>query len=662
MSYRHSGWLSVREENIWKKRWCVLDTNTPRTFSCYVQEGNDPVPLCIIPIRNILSVKQEQEQVVLYHLQGSAVYLRGDSIDVTQHWLRILEECMGKEQGGSRWLKASHKSQEQEGTGGGVRVEQQEQLAGQARGSDVGLEPRNSSIFARLVQPLRFQSSSSSSSSSSSKSSGAVWMNNSAVSHCFECNSQFSLFNRKHHCRSCGRIFCGKCSSHRALVEGNEQRVCEHCFSMSTNSMRAASSSLHDSSIPSAEGQNAEEANVVSSTGRPSVDVARTSSAERDRSLLRTSQDPSSRSVGERSPGKTGLWAISPRSANLPGWDWMLGGKDEGRESPEGVADVLQREEEEEEEEGATYDDREGRHRMERGKGEDEEDEEGESGSKTVPAALPGRSVMESEKEVESGREQDNVGRMRELQKLFSAADDHLTALIAYLVASENLRKEWRQVIKYLVLDTISQLCMQRRRRAQLAADSFMQSSSEGSSMEQSVRKSSSFSMEEFQNLFGSEEEEEEEEMMGILEFMSSFKVKKVEGGKPEDSLTYSGIIFSNQISHKRMPDCVPPLGEGGGVRLLLLGCSVEYARGFRYVSLAHLPRQEKEYSRIASTRILQQRPDVVLLQGFMTKDVVEQLRLAGVTVVQNVKRSILEKISVRMKGAGLSRTSRKRC
>ena len=240
----------------------------------------------------------------------------------------------------------------------------------------------------------------------------------------------------------------------------------------------------------------------------------------------------------------------------------MLGGKDEGRESPEEVADVLkgeeeeeeEKEEEKEEEEGATYDDREGRHRMERGKREDEEDEEGEGGSKTVPSALPGRRVMESEKEVESGREQDVVGRMRELQKLFSAADDHLTALIAYLVASENLRKEWRQVIKYLVLDTISQLCMQRRRRAQLAADSFMQSSSEGSSMEQSVRKSSSFSMEQFQNLFGSEEEEEEEKVMGILEFMSSFKVKKVEGGKPEDSLTYSGIIFSNQVRAKT--DC----------------------------------------------------------------------------------------------------------
>eukprot|EP00960_Hanusia_phi_P002194 62974-Hanusia_phi.AAC.1 len=150
---------------------------------------------------------------------------------------------------------------------------------------------------------------------------------------------------------------------------------------------------------------------------------------------------------------------------------------------------------------------------------------------------------MEQEKDVETEREEDVGRRVRELQKLYSAADDHLTALIAYLVASENLRKEWRQVIRSLVLDTLSQLC--RQTRTKLSGDSFLQSSSESSSIELGLRQSSS--MEEFQNLFGSEEEEEEE-AMGVLEFLSSFKVKKVEGGKPEDSSTYPGIVFSNQV------------------------------------------------------------------------------------------------------------------
>lgn len=32
------------------------------------------------------------------------------------------------------------------------------------------------------------------------------------VNNCYKCNSNFSIFNRRHHCRSCGRIFCHNCS------------------------------------------------------------------------------------------------------------------------------------------------------------------------------------------------------------------------------------------------------------------------------------------------------------------------------------------------------------------------------------------------------------------------------------------------------------------
>lgn len=33
--------------------------------------------------------------------------------------------------------------------------------------------------------------------------------------HCMECQSQFTLINRKHHCRHCARILCGSCTSAR---------------------------------------------------------------------------------------------------------------------------------------------------------------------------------------------------------------------------------------------------------------------------------------------------------------------------------------------------------------------------------------------------------------------------------------------------------------
>lgn len=57
---------------------------------------------------------------------------------------------------------------------------------------------------------------------------------------CYDCDSQFTLFNRRHHCRLCGRVFCAKCTSNwipspsndpRPLREEWEKvRVCNYCF------------------------------------------------------------------------------------------------------------------------------------------------------------------------------------------------------------------------------------------------------------------------------------------------------------------------------------------------------------------------------------------------------------------------------------------------
>jgi SH3 domain-containing YSC84-like protein 1 len=35
---------------------------------------------------------------------------------------------------------------------------------------------------------------------------------------CAQCVEEFSPFNRRHHCRYCGKIFCGRCSSQRCLI------------------------------------------------------------------------------------------------------------------------------------------------------------------------------------------------------------------------------------------------------------------------------------------------------------------------------------------------------------------------------------------------------------------------------------------------------------
>ncbi|XP_051147662.1 1-phosphatidylinositol-3-phosphate 5-kinase FAB1B-like [Andrographis paniculata] len=66
------------------------------------------------------------------------------------------------------------------------------------------------------------------------------WMPDQSCMVCYECDAHFTLFNRRHHCRHCGRIFCAKCTSNwvptepsepsASLREWDKVRVCNYCF------------------------------------------------------------------------------------------------------------------------------------------------------------------------------------------------------------------------------------------------------------------------------------------------------------------------------------------------------------------------------------------------------------------------------------------------
>jgi 1-phosphatidylinositol-3-phosphate 5-kinase len=65
------------------------------------------------------------------------------------------------------------------------------------------------------------------------------WMPDHSCRVCYDCDTQFTIFNRRHHCRRCGRIFCGKCTANsipvssgpdRNIDEGDRIRVCNFCF------------------------------------------------------------------------------------------------------------------------------------------------------------------------------------------------------------------------------------------------------------------------------------------------------------------------------------------------------------------------------------------------------------------------------------------------
>ncbi|PPD86757.1 hypothetical protein GOBAR_DD16297 [Gossypium barbadense] len=67
---------------------------------------------------------------------------------------------------------------------------------------------------------------------------------------CYECDSQFTVFNRRHHCRLCGRVFCAKCTANSVPAPSDEPRagredlerirVCNYCFKQWEQGIRTA--------------------------------------------------------------------------------------------------------------------------------------------------------------------------------------------------------------------------------------------------------------------------------------------------------------------------------------------------------------------------------------------------------------------------------------
>jgi len=59
------------------------------------------------------------------------------------------------------------------------------------------------------------------------------WIEDGDVESCSACKEAFTIFFRRHHCRSCGKIFCWKCSDYKlACVPDSVDlvRVCQTCF------------------------------------------------------------------------------------------------------------------------------------------------------------------------------------------------------------------------------------------------------------------------------------------------------------------------------------------------------------------------------------------------------------------------------------------------
>lgn len=99
------------------------------------------------------------------------------------------------------------------------------------------------------------------------------WQPLELATHCAACQTEFSLFTWKHHCRSCGLIYCGNCTPHAVALRDKGYttpvKICINCHhalvtaakqkssSSSTTTTSSSSSSLSSSSSSSSVSRSA---------------------------------------------------------------------------------------------------------------------------------------------------------------------------------------------------------------------------------------------------------------------------------------------------------------------------------------------------------------------------------------------------------------------
>lgn len=66
------------------------------------------------------------------------------------------------------------------------------------------------------------------------KSKPPIWVTDQSSDHCSRCKQEFSLTNRRHHCRNCGNLFCGNCTQNQIGLPHYSlyapERVCDACY------------------------------------------------------------------------------------------------------------------------------------------------------------------------------------------------------------------------------------------------------------------------------------------------------------------------------------------------------------------------------------------------------------------------------------------------
>ncbi|XP_017276675.1 1-phosphatidylinositol 3-phosphate 5-kinase isoform X4 [Kryptolebias marmoratus] len=185
-------------------------------------------------------------------------------------------------------------------------------------------------------------------------------------------------------------------------------------------------------------------------------------------------------------------------------------------------------------------------------------------------------------------------GEKKAMERLLSANHSHMMALLQQLLYSESLSLSWRDIIVPVVRQVV-----------------------------QTVRP-------DVRNC---------DDDMDIRQLVH---IKKIPGGRKFDSMMVNGFVCTKNIAHKKMNPYIK------NPKILLLKCSIEYLyrEETKFTCIEPIVLQEREFLKNYVQRIVDVRPNLVLVEKTVSRIAQDLLLEHGITLVINVKPQVLDRVS----------------
>ncbi|KAJ1901154.1 Mitochondrial distribution and morphology protein 12 [Kickxella alabastrina] len=117
-------------------------------------------------------------------------------------------------------------------------------------------------------------------------------------------------------------------------------------------------------------------------------------------------------------------------------------------------------------------------------------------------------------------------------------------------------------------------------------------------------------------------------------------RIKRIPGGTPADSQYVTGIVFTKNLAHRRMPQYLD------SPQIMLLTMTLEVSAPSKYTSFDDELRVQQGFTEKLVQRIADAAPDLVLAEKTVPRRVLEGLMRHRIAVAYGVKRSVIRAVA----------------